>query len=134
MRAALEDGGVQPDEIDYINAHGTGTAVNDPNEIAAVCSVLGPQAANVAVSSTKAVHGHAIGAAGALEAAATALAVHHQFVPPTANLDQPDPAITVDVVPNQGRETKVRCALSHSFAFGGLNAVLALRRTQSDLP
>ena len=125
MRLALESGGLSPDAVDYVNAHGTGTMVNDLNEARAIREVLGGQADRVMVSSSKAVLGHCLGSAGALEAAATALALHHQTVPPTANHTQPDNQIPLDVVPNVARESRLRVALSNSFAFGGLNAVLA---------
>jgi nodulation protein E len=124
---ALEDGGVAPDEIGYINAHGTATAMNDRIEAAAIKSVLGAHAETVLVSSTKSMHGHAIGAAGAIEAVATLMALKEGVVPPTIGFEEPDPEIGLDVVPNQAREAPVRAALSNSFAFGGLNAVLAFR-------
>ncbi len=128
MQAALDDASTTTADVDYINAHGTGTPGNDPNEIRAIGRLLGEHAEQVAVSSTKSMHGHAIGAAGALEAVATALAVHHGVIPPTANLDEVDPECPLDVVPNQSRTRSIRTALSNSFAFGGLNAVLVFRR------
>jgi nodulation protein E len=128
MRATLADGGLQPDQIGYINAHGTGTLANDPTEIAALRAALGPAAERLAISSTKSMHGHALGAAGAIEAVATLLALRHGILPPTANFTTPDPQCDLDVVPNQARHAAVECALSSSFAFGGLNAVLAFRR------
>jgi 3-oxoacyl-(acyl-carrier-protein) synthase len=128
MRMALEDGGVAPEEVGYINAHGTATAMNDRVEAAAIKSVLGAHAAQVLVSSTKSMHGHAIGAAGAIEAVATIMALKEGAVPPTIGHEEPDPEIGLDVVPNEAREASVRAALSNSFAFGGLNAVLAFRR------
>jgi nodulation protein E len=128
IRAALADGGLQPEQIGYINAHGTGTLANDPTEIAALRAALGPAAERLAISSTKSMHGHALGAAGAIEAVATLLALHHGILPPTANFTTPDPQCDLDVVPNQARHAAVECALSSSFAFGGLNAVLAFRR------
>jgi nodulation protein E len=127
IRMALEDGGVAPDEIGYINAHGTATAMNDRVEAAAIKSVLGAHADKVLVSSTKSMHGHAIGAAGAIEAVATLMALKEGVVPPTIGFEEPDPEIGLDVVPNEAREAPVRAALSNSFAFGGLNAVLAFR-------
>ena len=127
IRMALEDGGVAPDEIGYINAHGTATAMNDRIEAAAIKSVLGAHAENVLVSSTKSMHGHAIGAAGAIEAVATLMALKEGVVPPTIGFEEPDPEIGLDVVPNEAREVSVHAALSNSFAFGGLNAVLAFR-------
>jgi nodulation protein E len=128
IRAALADGGLQPEQIGYINAHGTGTLANDPTEIAALRAALGPAAERLAISSTKSMHGHALGAAGAIEAVATLLALHHGILPPTANFTTPDPQCDLDVVPNQARHAAVEWALSSSFAFGGLNAVLAFRR------
>jgi nodulation protein E len=127
MRAALHDAGLPPEAIGYINAHGTGTLTNDPTECAAIREVFGAHADRLAVSSTKSMHGHALGAAAAFEAAATVLALRHGVIPPTANFRQPDPACDLDVVPNTARPARVECALSNSFAFGGMNAVLAFR-------
>ncbi|MCS6951392.1 MAG: beta-ketoacyl-[acyl-carrier-protein] synthase family protein [Bryobacterales bacterium] len=128
MRAALEDGRVPLEAVGYINAHGTGTPANDPTETAAIRAVFGPHADRLAVSSTKSMHGHTLGAAGAIEAVATVLALQHGVLPPTANFLEPDPECDLDVVPNQARRAEVDYALSNSFAFGGLNAVLAFRR------
>jgi nodulation protein E len=128
MRAAISDGGLQPNAIGYINAHGTATLSNDAAETAAIRKVFGAHADRLAVSSTKSMHGHTLGAAGAIEAAATLLALHHGMLPPTANFTEPDPACDLDVVPNTARAAAVEFALSNSFAFGGLNAVLAFRR------
>lgn len=128
MKAALEDGGLIPEDIDYINAHGTGTRANDPNETRAIRQVFGVHSDRLAVSSTKAAHGHALGAAGALELIATVLTLRDGWVPPTLNLVQPGEGCDLDYVPNQAVRRVVRAALSNSFAFGGLNAVLALRR------
>jgi nodulation protein E len=111
-----------------VNAHGTGTPANDPVETRALRAVLGAQADRVAVSSTKSMHGHALGAAGGMEAVATTLALHHGILPPTANFTQADPECDLDVIPNTARRVEVDYALSNSFAFGGLNAVLAFRR------
>ncbi|HLX42821.1 MAG TPA: beta-ketoacyl-[acyl-carrier-protein] synthase family protein [Bryobacteraceae bacterium] len=127
MRAALADAGVAPEAVGYINAHGTGTPANDPTEVEAIRSVFGPHAEKLMVSSTKSMHGHTLGAAGALEAAATLMALHEGIIPPTANFSEPDPACDLDVVPNTARRARAECALSNSFAFGGLNAVLAFR-------
>lgn len=127
MRLALLDAGLQPQQIDYINAHGTGTAANDRCETQAIRQVFGAHADALAVSSTKAVHGHALGAAGALELVAAIGALREQTLPPTANFLDPDPDCDLDYVPNQARARQVRAVLSNSFAFGGLNAVLALR-------
>jgi nodulation protein E len=127
MRAALRDAGLSPEQIGYINAHGTATPANDPAEIAAIRAVFGAHAERLAVSSTKSMHGHALGAAGALEGLATVLALRDGVLPPTANYQIPDPECDLDVVPNLSRQARVECALSNSFAFGGLNAVLAFR-------
>jgi nodulation protein E len=127
MRGALRDAGMTPEEVGYINAHGTGTPGNDPVETRAIRAVFGAHADKLAVSSTKSMHGHALGAAGALEAVATILALHHGVLPPTANYDECDPECDLDYVPNQARSIQVGAALSNSFAFGGLNAVLAFR-------
>jgi len=130
MRLALADANMAPADVGYINAHGTATTMNDRTEAAAIHMVLGERAKAVLVSSTKSMHGHCIGAAGALEAAATLMALDEGVVPPTINHDQPDPEIGLDVVPNTAREARVDAALSNSFAFGGLNAVLAFRKWQ----
>jgi len=127
MRAALRDAQLQPEQIGYINAHGTGTAANDMTETAAIKSVFGDHAGKLAVSSTKSMHGHALGAAAALECLATVLALRDGILPPTANYTTPDPECDLDVIPNEARQASVEWALSNSFAFGGLNAVLALR-------
>lgn len=128
MRLALRDAGMAPEEIDYINAHGTGTGANDPTEAAAIRAVFGDGADRIAVSSTKSMHGHALGAAGALEAVATVLALRSGTIPPTANFIELDPQCPINVVANQARQADVAAALSNSFAFGGLNAVVAFRR------
>lgn len=128
IAGAMRQGQLNPEDIGYINAHGTATAMNDRVEAAAIHNVLGTAAEKVAVSSTKSMHGHAIGAAGALEAVATLMALHEGVLPPTIGHEEDDPDIRLDVIPNQARETEVHAALSNSFAFGGLNAVLAIRR------
>jgi nodulation protein E len=128
MRAALRDGGLQPEQVGYINAHGTGTAANDSSEAAAIRVVFGGQVDRLAVSSTKSMHGHTLGAAAAIECLATVLALRDGVLPPTANFNERDPDCDLDVIPNRAREAQVEWALSNSFAFGGLNAVLALRR------
>jgi nodulation protein E len=127
MRAALADAGLAPEQVGYINAHGTATPGNDPIESRAIRAVFGAHAERLAISSTKALHGHALGAAGALEAVATVLALHEGFLPPTANFTVADPECDLDYIPNQARTARVEAALSNSFAFGGLNAVLAFR-------
>ena len=126
MRAALDDARMAGESIDYINAHGTGTLLNDATETQAIRAVFGAHAGQLTISSSKGVLGHGLGAAGALEAAATALAIHRGVLPPTANFEEPDPACDLDVIPNVARDKRIRGALSNSFAFGGLNAVLAL--------
>jgi nodulation protein E len=129
MRAALADGGLAPEAIGYVNAHGTGTLANDATETEAIRSVFGAHAQKLLVSSTKSMHGHALGAAGALEAVATLSALQCGLIPPTANFTAPDPACDLDVVPNIPRAAAIECAISNSFAFGGLNAVLLFLRS-----
>ena len=128
MRAALRDARANPEDVDYVNAHGTGTILNDRTESEALQKVFGTRIACLPVSSSKAVLGHGMGAAGALELAATALALQTQTIPPTANFDEPDPTCHLDCVPNVARSARIRVAMSNSFAFGGLNAVLVLGR------
>ncbi len=128
MEMALGDAKLSPHEVQYINAHGTGTQANDVTETKAIRRVFGPHADRLAVSSTKSMHGHALGASGALELVATVLAMRDQVAPPTANFTEPDPECDLDYVPNTCREMPIQAALSSSFAFGGLNAVLAVRR------
>lgn len=128
MRAAIRDAGWSPDQIDYVNAHGTATLANDVCEAAAINDVFGSH--RPAVSSTKSMHGHALGAGGALEAAATILGLHHGILPPTANYNAKDPDIDLDLIVNEARDVQVERAISNSFAFGGLNAVLAFRATK----
>jgi nodulation protein E len=127
MRAALCDGHLAPEQIGYINAHGTATPANDLTETAAIRMVFGEHAERLPVSSTKSMHGHALGAAAALEAVAAILALRDGILPPTANFNEPDPECDLDVIPNQARAAQVEYAISNSFAFGGLNAVLAFR-------
>jgi nodulation protein E len=131
IRNALLDAALPADEIDYINAHGTGTKANDTTESRAIHAVFGDRARTLAVSSTKSMHGHALGATGALEAVATVLALAEGWLPPTLNFTVPDPECDLDVVPNVARAVSARAALSNGFAFGGLNAVLAFRRWPS---
>ena len=127
MSGALREAGLAPEEIGYINAHGTGTPGNDPVESRAIRKVFGAHADKIGVSSTKSMHGHALGAAGALEAIATVLALRDGILPPTANFTERDPECDLDYIPNQSRKAQVSAALSNSFAFGGLNAVVAFR-------
>ena len=128
MRAALADAGMAPDEVGYVNAHGTGTAANDRTECQAVREVFGAQADRLVISSTKSMHGHALGGAGALELVATIHALRSGVLPPTINYLEPDPDCDLDVAPNAARRAEVSAAISNSFAFGGLNAVIAARR------
>jgi len=127
MRAALRDARLLPEQVGYINAHGSGTVINDPLETRAIRELFGAHVDRLAVSSTKSLHGHALGAAGAMEAVCTILALKNGLLPPTANFTVPDPDCNLDVVPNRARPAQVEFALSNSFAFGGLNAVLAFR-------
>ena len=127
MRAALLDARLRPEQVGYINAHGSGTLINDPLETRAIRELFGAHADRLAVSSTKSLHGHALGATGAIEAVCTVLALENGLLPPTGNFTVPDPDCNLDVVPNQARPAQVQFALSNSFAFGGHNAVLAFR-------
>jgi len=128
IRLALADGRLTPEDVDYINAHGTSTPANDSNETSAIKSALGERAHQIPVSSTKSMTGHLLGGSGGIEAVAAVLAIQHQLVPPTINYQNPDPACDLDVVPNQAREAKVDVVLSNSFGFGGHNVCLAFRR------
>ena len=128
MRAALDDAELAPEAVDYVNAHGTGTLANDATETEAIKTVFGAHTRNLLVSSTKSMHGHALGAAGALEAAATLGALRCGLIPPTANFTTSDPACDLDVVPNNPRAAEIEYAISNSFAFGGLNAVVLFRK------
>jgi 3-oxoacyl-[acyl-carrier-protein] synthase II len=127
MREALRDAGMAPADIDYINAHGTSTEINDPVETKAIKAAFGEHARRLAVSSTKGMTGHCIGAAGGLEAIVSVLALRDQFLPATINLDEPDPLCDLDYVPNVGRQARVRAAMSNSLGFGGHNGVVLLR-------
>lgn len=124
MRMALHDAGLRPSDIDYLNAHGTATADNDRNETKAIKDLFGDHAYNLAISSTKSMHGHPLGAGGGIEAVASIKALEEGFLPPTIGLTEPDPECDLDYVPNVGREKPLRHVMSNSFAFGGLNAVL----------
>ena len=130
MAAAVESAGVAPSVVDYINAHGTSTPINDPTEPLAIKTYFRDHARRLMVSSTKSMTGHLLGAAGGLEAGVTALAVFNQIVPPTINLDEPDPACDLDYVPHHVRAASIEYALSNSFGFGGTNAALLFRRYQ----
>jgi 3-oxoacyl-[acyl-carrier-protein] synthase II len=128
MRLALDDAHLAPNEIGYINAHGSSTPLNDPSETLAIKQVFGEHAHRIPVSGTKGYYGHALGASGAFEAAICSLAFGDEWIPPTVNLDTPDPACDLDYVPRAGRSTRVEHVLSNSFGFGGINAALVLRR------
>ncbi|HXH28849.1 MAG TPA: beta-ketoacyl-ACP synthase II [Candidatus Polarisedimenticolia bacterium] len=131
MRNALRSAGIAPSDIDYVNAHGTSTPQGDAVESRALKAVFGDHARKLAVSSTKSMTGHLLGGAGGLETAITALAVHHDLVPPTINYTTPDPACDLDYVPNESRRMTVRHALNNSFGFGGTNAALVLRKYEA---
>jgi 3-oxoacyl-[acyl-carrier-protein] synthase II len=128
MLAALRNGGLNPQDVQYVNAHGTSTPLGDANETAALKAAFGDHAYKMAVNSTKSMHGHLLGGAGAVEAVITCLAMHHQVSPPTINILTPDPACDLDYVPNTARDMKIDVALSNSFGFGGTNGTLAFRR------
>lgn len=128
IRMALAEGEANPEDVDYINAHGTGTRLNDSTETAIIKTVFGEHARHLAISSTKSMHGHAMGGTGAIEMVATVLAIDRKVIPPTANYSEPDPECDLDYVPNEARPFPVRQALSNSFAFGGLNAVLLVKK------
>jgi 3-oxoacyl-[acyl-carrier-protein] synthase II len=128
MQLALTDAGVSPSAIGYINAHGTSTPYNDKFETIAIKRVFGDDARRLAVSSTKSMTGHLLGAAGGIEAVATVLALHHGLLPPTINYETPDPECDLDYVPNQARKVDIEYAMSNAFGFGGTNATLAFRK------
>ncbi|MEX0992184.1 MAG: beta-ketoacyl-ACP synthase II [Actinomycetota bacterium] len=133
IRWALEDAGEDPSAVDYVNAHGTSTQLNDAGETAAIKAALGEENAHrIAISSVKSMTGHLLGAAGAMEAAATALTLQNGIIPPTIHYETPDPECDLDYVPNEAREADVRFAISNSFGFGGQNAVIALRKVASE--
>ena len=131
MRMALRAGGLKPHEVDYVNAHGTSTPLNDPVETAAIKGVFGEHAYRLKVSSTKSMVGHLLGGSGGVEAVVTVKALHEQFYPPTANLEEPDPACDLDYVAQRGVAAPMRAAISNSFGFGGHNGVIALKRAGS---
>ena len=128
MQNALYDAGIEPEQVDYINAHGTSTPMNDKGETQAIKTAFGEHAYKLAVSSTKSMHGHLLGAAGAVEAILTAYALRDGIVPPTMHLLTPDPLCDLDYVPNEARKAPINIAISNSFGFGGHNATLALKR------
>jgi 3-oxoacyl-[acyl-carrier-protein] synthase II len=130
MQSTLADAKVRPEQVEYINAHGTSTLYNDRLETVAIKKVFGAHAAKLAVSSTKSMTGHLLGGAGGLEAGITVLALGDQILPPTINLENPDPDCDLDYVPNQSRRAPLEYALSNSFGFGGTNAALLFRRYQ----
>jgi 3-oxoacyl-[acyl-carrier-protein] synthase II len=129
MRGALKDAAVSPHEIQYVNAHGSSTPLNDPTETRAIRSVFGDHASKLQVSSTKAYYGHALGASGAMEAAICALSIERGWLPPTLNLEHPDDGCDLDYIPAAGRQASVDYVLSNSFGFGGINAALVLQRS-----
>jgi 3-oxoacyl-[acyl-carrier-protein] synthase II len=131
MEKAMQDAGLSPGEVDYISAHGTGTPTNDRNECAAIAQVFGDRAKTVPTSSIKSMIGHTMGAASALEAIVCALAVKYDMLPPTINYETPDPACAIDCVPNRARKQRVAVALNNSYAFGGNNASLVVRKFES---
>jgi 3-oxoacyl-[acyl-carrier-protein] synthase II len=131
IQLAMKDAGVKPADVSYINAHGTSTPANDSTETAAIKTALGDQAYNVVISSTKSMTGHLLGGSGGIEAVAAMMAIAHDRVPPTINLENPDPACDLDYIPNQSREYTVNVALSNSFGFGGHNVTLVFRKFQS---
>ncbi|MEN8231315.1 MAG: beta-ketoacyl-ACP synthase II [Thermodesulfobacteriota bacterium] len=128
MQMALDDAGLAPEDIDYINAHGTSTPLNDVVETRAIKTVFGEHAYKLAISSTKSMIGHMLGGAGGVEAVFLALSIRDQIIPPTINLENPEPECDLDYVPNKARETAIRAAISNSFGFGGTNAVLAMKK------
>lgn len=128
MRMALQTAGLKPEDIDYVNAHGTSTPLNDQGETRALKAVFGAHAYKLAVSSTKSMTGHLLGGAGGIEAVFTALTIFHQLAPPTINLDHPSPECDLDYVPKVARQMSIRAAISNSFGFGGTNAVLVMKR------
>ena len=128
---ALSDAGVRPEDVDYINAHGTSTHLNDAGETAAVKTVFGGHARTLAISSTKSMTGHMLGAAGAVEAIFSALALRDGFIPATINYQTPDPDCDLDVVPNQGRNAEIRYVLSNSLGFGGHNGSLLFKKWEA---
>ena len=128
MQMALKEAGISPEQVDYINAHGTSTQLGDVAETRAIKTVYGDHARKVAISSTKSQLGHSLGASGGIEAIIASLSLHHNLIPPTINLDNPDPECDLDYTPHKARDRKVTYAMSNSFGFGGHNATLLLRK------
>lgn len=128
MQMAIKDAGIKPEEVGYVNAHGTSTPLNDSSEVKVIKAVFGSHAANIAMSSTKSMTGHLLGAAGAIEAVVTAMAIHDSFLPPTINVQNQDPECDIDCVPNKGREGSIKYALSNALGFGGHNATICLKK------
>jgi 3-oxoacyl-[acyl-carrier-protein] synthase II len=128
MTASLKSAGIKPEDVDYINAHGTSTLYNDKIETMAIKKVFGPHARKLAISSTKSVMGHLLGAAGGAELIATAMAIQEGIIPPTINLDTPDPDCDLDYVPNKPRRAKIKVAMSNALGFGGHNATLVVKK------
>ena len=128
MTAALKDAGIAPEQISYINAHGTSTHLNDKGETSAIKLAFGEHASKLMVSSTKSMTGHMLGASGAVEAVITALSIYNDIVPPTINYKVPDEECDLDIVPNEARQAEVNCAMSNSLGFGGHNASIVMRK------
>jgi 3-oxoacyl-[acyl-carrier-protein] synthase II len=128
IMAALQDSGIGPEEVEYINSHGTATDLGDISETMAIKTVFGERAYKIPINSSKSIFGHLLGAAGAAELAVTILELHKGMLHPTINLDNPDPQCDLDYVPNKPRPADIRCAISNSFGFGGHNTTLAVRR------
>jgi len=131
IQLAMKDAGIEPNQVDYINAHGTSTAANDVTETLAIKTALGERAREIAISSTKSMTGHLLGGSGGIEAVATAMAIAHGKIPPTINLDNPDPECDLDYVPHVARDRAIKVALSNSFGFGGHNVTLVFEKYQS---
>jgi 3-oxoacyl-[acyl-carrier-protein] synthase II len=131
MQMAVDDAGIRPEEVDYINAHGTSTDLNDKFETQAIKTVFGEHSYKLAVSSTKSMTGHLLGGAGGVESAIAVLTIKNGIIPPTINYENPDPDCDLDYVPNVSRKAEVRTALTNSFGFGGTNAALLFRRYES---
>ena len=132
FRLALEKAGIKPEEVGYINPHGSSTPLNDRTETKVIKDVFGDYAYKIPVSSTKSMLGHSIGATGAVEAIVCALSITHSFIPPTINYETPDPECDLDYVPNKGRQAKVDVAFTNSFGFGGKNSALVIRKYRED--